>query len=538
MGQIFSLKNCLKEIASPDEYCLSLGDSAGPENASGPQFLKTKKNNIFLLQRRQQDALFSSICFSQLKCSFFSPTLFTQVATIRVRKLAFLELAVRQYIKKLSLFDKGFHFSYNLIAFNGEQAMVNIYVMQPDEGDNVLRSVPYSSVPVSTFVPVELVFNELLGNTFTNPVVSFWANEQYALFLVTHGREIISRTVFTYENGDENIVDWVLSNNYIQQAIESAKHRFPETDISFLVWGEHYKDMLRKLAGYKDIRIDEYLEDKISDKLDWTSYYGGYLKGDTAHPKGLVPRNGDSTKPGFWDWKEKRKRRSVLTSKLSKDMLFSNPSLYGLAVCEQSTSFISQDYKKNLSVYMRSRHALIVSFLCFIVFGAANAFSYFNQIQTEHDIAEVSEIVGTGIRQISTVVPGKEMVEKAVFRAGIKKEVISELNTVHFLSWLTNISPENAVIDNLSVTLEPEEVQKKKKRVVKEQQKKEKRYLVDLTLKVDRSYADAIAKIDVFFGRLNERVLSPQTRFIYKDAGDKVPSALSMKFIIQADKFL
>ncbi|MDH5218442.1 MAG: hypothetical protein OEX19_12140, partial [Gammaproteobacteria bacterium] len=402
MGQVFSLNNCLKEIASPDEYCLSLGESAGPEKNSGPQFLKTKNNKILLLQRRQQDALFSSICFSQLKYSFFSPTLFTQIATIRVRNISFLELAVRQYIKKLSLFDKGFHFSYDLIAFNGEQARVNIYVMQPDEGDAVLRSVPYSSLPVSTFVPLELVLNELLRDTFTNPVVSLWANDKYALFLITHGREIISRTVFAFDDGDDNIVDWIVLSEHIQQAVESAKQRFPDTEVSFLVWGKYYKDLVRKIAKHPDMRIDEYLEDKISDKLDWTAYYAGYLKGDKAHPKGLAPRSGDGAKPGFWDWKEKRKRRSVLSSKLSKNSLFSNPSLYGLSVCGKSTSFISQDYKKTLSVYMRSRHALIVSFFCFVVFGFVNAFSYLSQIQAEREIAGVSEIVATGIRQVST----------------------------------------------------------------------------------------------------------------------------------------
>lgn len=537
MGQVFSLNNCLKEIASPDEYCLSLGESAGPENDSGPQFLKTKNNKILLLQRRQQDALFSSICFSQLKYSFFSPVLFTQTAIIRVRNISYLELAVRQYIKKLSLFDKGFHFSYDLIAFNGEQAQVNIYVMQPDEGDAVLRSVPYSSVPVSTFVPLELVLNTLLSETFANPVVSLWASDKYVLFLITHSRQIISRTVFTFDDGDDNIVDWIVSSDHIQQAVESAKHRFPESDVSFLVWGKYYKDLARKIAKQPDMRIDEYLEDKISDKLDWTSYFGGYLKGDTAHPKGLVPRSGVGVKPGFWAWKEKRKRRSILSSKVSKDSLFSKPSLYGLSICGQSTSFISQDYKKTLSIYVRSRHALIASFFCFAIFGIFNAYNYVSQTQTERDIAEASELVKTGIRQISSVIPKKEMVEKASFRAGIKKEIISELNTSHFLSWLTQISPENAVIDNLAITLEPE-VTQKTKRPVKVEKKKEKRYLVDLTLKVDRSYSDAITKIDVFFSRLNERVDSPQTRFLYKDAADKVPSALSVKFVIQADKFL
>lgn len=543
MGHVLSVKNWLKEMTSPYDFCLSLDSSAaGPESESGPQVLKTRNNRIISLQRRSDERLYSDVIFSRLKYSFFSPLLYAQTVTIKTRKRTLLDFAVRRYIKQLHLFEKDFHFCYDVLSFNGDSAVVNLYVLSPGDATEIINGVPHDTKPVHSLIPLEYVLTELLSDTFKNPVVSVWGDSKQVLILTTRGKEILSRMVYAYDSRENEIDDWLLANEYIQQAMASAKRISPDEDVSLLVWGEYYKRLQETLQRHPDLRIDEYLEQKISDKLDWSSYFGGFFKGKTVHPRAVRTRQEPASKSLWSSWMGKRKRSSLLTNTVCKEVLFSNPLLYGLSVCKESQTFISMTYKSEYTRYMRVRFSLIVSLLVCLAFIGLGTREFFSQSEIKADIENKTASVESGIKQITDRIPDNTLLTEMVEKAKIKRELSSELDVKHFLGWITNIAPEKSVIDQLLIEVVIPEATapnaEDRNRKVQNVNDGIKQYSVRLNLSIDRTYSDSVVQIDTFFTRLNERVKSPQSKFVYTDINDKIPSAMSLTFLVDPERFL
>jgi len=525
MGSLFSVKNWLKEIVSPYDYCEALNFSEGPEATSGSQILKTRKNQIYSLQRSSARQVHDSVVFSKLKYSFFSPMLYVETVKINSRKESLLDFAVSRYIKKLNLYEDGFHFCYDVLSFNGKSAVVNIYVLSSTDANDILKTIPHSSKPVSCLAPLELVMTELLANTGTNPVISVWAEHQQILILVTKGKEIISRGTYKHTGEETEFAQWIISNNYIQNAIDLVKRQVgDEEEVSLLTWGKSYRLLENVLIQHLALQVDTKLEARIVGKLSW--------KANLTKNANVLARQANVAG-------KKDGRRPLSNAEVFKHAVFSNPSLFGLAVCKQIQTFISPSYKLTFIKFERSRYSLMFSVAIFTIFAALNLQSYSSQASLDAKNNQSKIAIETGIKQMKTQIPDKERLASVLEKAKLKTAMNTELNMINFLGWITNIAPENATFDQLLIEAVVDdqniEVNKRKKLVKKLDMSK--KYTVEMNLKLDRAYSDSVTQIDTFFAKLNERIKSPQSKFIYLNASDKIPSALSLTFLVEPSKF-
>ena len=525
MGNLFSVKNWLKEFLSPFDYCEALNLSDAPDAKSGAQILKTRKNQICSLQRTSAKQVHDSVVFSKLKYSFISPMLYVETVKINSRKESLLDFAVSRYIKKLNLYEDGFHFCYDVLSFNGKSAVVNIYVLSSADASDILKTIPHSSKPVSCLAPLELVMTELLANTGTNPVISVWAEHQQILILVTKGKEIISRGSYKHTGVEAEFTQWIISNNYIQNAIDLVKRQVGDKEeMSLLTWGKSYRLIEDVLLQHFALQVDKKLEAKIADKLNWKSKLA----------KNANVLAGQANGAG-----KKDERRPPSNAEVFKHAIFSNPSLFGLAACKQVQTFISPNYKLTYSKFERSRYSLILSAAIFMIFAVLNLQSYSSQASLDAKNNQSKIAIEAGIKQMKMQIPDKERLTSVIEKAKLKTAMNTELNMINFLGWITNIAPENATFDQLLIEAvvddQNTEVKKRKKLVKKIDMSK--KYTVEMNLKLDRAYSDSVTQIDTFFAKLNERIKSPQSKFIYLNASDKIPSALSLTFLVDPSKF-
>ena len=164
MGHIAKLRNWITELLFPFEYCESISSNIGPEKDSGPQFLKSRHNKIFSLETQSLKNVFNNILFSQLKYSFFSPLMFAETVNITCHKKSMLDYSVKHYIKKLDLFEPGYHYCYEILSFQGEVARINLFVLSATDSEKIISHVPHRSKPVSCLVPLEFILIKLLAN--------------------------------------------------------------------------------------------------------------------------------------------------------------------------------------------------------------------------------------------------------------------------------------------------------------------------------------------------------------------------------------
>ena len=525
MGNLFSVKNWLKEIVFPYDYCEALNNLDGSAKKTGQQILKTRKNQVFSLQRNSAKKVHDSVVFSNLKYSFNSPMLYVETVKINSRKESLLDFAVNRYIKKLNLYEDGFQFCYDVLSFNGKSAVVNIYALSSTEASEILKSVPYSSKPVTCLIPLELVLTELLAKTGTNPVISLWAEDQQILILVTKGKEIISRGTYQHRGEEAEFAQWVITNKYIQNAIDLVKRQEgDEEELSFLTWGKSYKLLENILVQHLKLSIDKGLEAKIAEKLNWKAK----LADDAS---ALAKQSNVATR--------KEGNRPVSKFEVFKHAVFSNPALFGLPVCKQTQTFISPNYKFTYSRFKRSRYSLMFSVTIFMIFAAFNLLNYSTQASLEAKNNQSKIAIETGIKQMKKQIPDDKRLASVLDKANLKTAMNTELNVINFLGWITNIAPENSTFDQLLIEAVVDDpiVESKKSRKSLRKVDMSKKYTVEINLKLDRAYSDSVTQIDSFFAKLNERITSPQSKFIYLNASDKIPSALSLTFFVEPSKF-
>jgi len=503
---MFSVKNWIKEIAFPHECCESLKYSQGPDSKSGSQILKTHKNEIHSILRDPVSKVHDSLVYSNLKYSFFSPTLYIETVKVKAQKEALLDFAVRRYIKKMNLFEEGFNFCYDILSYKDKSAVVNIFALSSADASEIIKTVPHTTKPVSCIVPLEYVLTQLLANTVENPVISVWVERQQVLVLATKGKEIISRGTYKQQGDDGEFIEWLISNKFIQNVFDLVNRQEDNPEISLLVWGESYRNLQKTIQERLNIHIDKNLESKINRKLDWKGKLGE-----------------DSTSSGD----------------VYRDAVFSNPSLFGLPICRKSQTFISPNYNVTYSKFMHSRYALIASLVICMVFATLNMMSYLSQSEWEDRLMESKVSLETGIRHMNSRIPDEKRLTSVLEKSKFKAALDSELNVKNFLSWVTNIAPNRAVIDQLLIEgkSEIENLANKKPNRSAKKILTSKQYTVELRLTLNRAYTDSVTQIDTFFTKLNERVKSPQSKFIYLNADDKVPSALSLTFLVEPAMF-
>lgn len=532
MGNVFSLKNWLKELAFPYSYCESLIPS-GPEEDSGPHLLKTRKNSIRSLERKNPQLVKSAI-FSNFKFSFFAPMLFAEAVKIKCPKKAFLDFAVRFYIKKQNLFDDGFQFCYDLLDFNGEEARINLYILPGDEAHDLLNKIPHTTSPVACVAPLESVLTQILANTVKHPVVSVWADSQHVLILATKNGEILSRYVANHESNEKTIGHWLVKNDYLQSAIDSVKRQIPDQPVSVLVWGQYYHQLQKFLANKTSFQIDKALEKKIDAKLNWASYLTKSFKKNAKKQiaelkkvnKAANKANDSKLSPG------------KIAIQARKEALLKNPLLYGLPICQSQQTLISPDYKVTYAKLMHARHALIASLLVSLGFFAVGINKYITQQELQVNLEQKQTTIAASLKQAKSQVPSDATIDRMVALAELKTSVTTELNVTNFLGWLTNITPEKAVIDQLSIErLEDSPLLKTKQKQKQSKSQAAKQYAVAMNLRINENYPDSVKQIDEFFFRLSQKILTPQSKFTYKDENNQVPTALSINFVINPLEF-
>ena len=113
------MKNSVKEFFFPYDYCESITNTQSSEKGALSLVLKTKKNQIHSLLPYLELKPQNSVVFSNLKYSFFSPSLIVETIEIASRQKVLKDTAVQRHIKKLDHFEEDFNFSYEVLSFDG-----------------------------------------------------------------------------------------------------------------------------------------------------------------------------------------------------------------------------------------------------------------------------------------------------------------------------------------------------------------------------------------------------------------------------------
>ena len=525
MGNLFTVKNWIKEFLFPYDYCKSLKHFGSPEEKTGLHILKTRKNRIHAVQDLSINRLDESSLFSRFKYSFFSPVLFVESVKIKARKKTMLDFVVRRHIKKMNLFEEEFNFCYDVLSFDGKSAEVNLYALSSTDSNSLLKDVEYSKKAITCFVPLESVITELVHDVTPNPVVSLWVENQQILVLATKGKKILSRGSYKHDGKKTDFFQWLIDNKYVQNALDMVKQQEPSQDVSLLIWGESYRILQNRLHKHFLINVDKTLEYNIHNKLKWKKSFKHISKEPLVQTETVVKNS---------------KRQNQSYTDLNVDDVFSNPALFGLAICKKSNNFISSTYDITYSKFVYSHYALIASLALFFVFSGLNLKELSTQSETESKLEQDISALNVGVQLIKPRIPGEKILENVLEKAKFKQTLYSELNVINFLGWITNITPEKAFIDQLLIELvgdgQTAKVVKTKRHLL-EAKNKSKKYTVELRVVINRAYSDSVTHIDTFFEKLNEKVTSPQSKFIYLNKDDKIPSALVLSFIVDPARF-
>lgn len=537
MGHPELSNNIVEEFLFPNDYCLSLNET-GPGSDTEARILKTRHNQILSLQRSDLHTLHSSLKFSRLKYSFFFPMLYVQTDTVKVKNKSLIDFTIRRHIKKLALFESGFHFSYDLVSLKGDNARVNLYVVPPGDGAELFRDIPSSTNAIASVMPLEQVLIELIHDASKQPVVSVWADKQHVMLMATQGKEILAHYVYATEAVPGDEAGWLVNNQHIEQFIATVERQVPGSKVSLLVWGEFYRDFVRHLEGNDAVSIDHGLEKKIGKKFSWNNYYGGYFRSRKVNPKAVINKQQAENPDTDIDKKKDRKNKRALLSKaVCREALFSDPLLFGLAVCRENQSMISLEYQKEFRRFSRSRYALMASLLIVCGFLGMTAFNVNEASRLQLEIEQQASRVEHDISRVRAQMPTRPVIDALVVKANMKEAIRSELNVANFLGWLTNITPEGAVINDLNVE-EAAPEQKNRRTNRKQTTEFKKRYEVKLNLQLDQRYADSISRIDRFLTKVNHRINAPLSKFIHIDEKTRLPTELTVSFFIESGQFL
>jgi len=509
----------------PSDYCQSLNFSLGSNESVSSDILKTHHSQIHSLQHYDKAKFYDSVIYSKLKYSFYSPTLFVETVNIKARQPSMVDAAVNRHIKKLDLYEEGFNFCYSILSFDGKTADVNVFALASEETKTILENIPHEEKPVSCVVPLEYLIVELLNDTGDNPVVSVWIEHFQVMMLVTQGKEVISRAVFEYpekesktedkekekkekEKKEKEIVQWLINSKHIQNTLETVKRQTPDKEVSLLIWGDSYKLLQDTLDQHLDLKTDKNLAIQINNKFVWKTHL-------------------DSSSQA-----QNKSNKSPQSFADDIDAIFSKPSLFGLAICQKSQTFISMDYEAMYSKFMHTRYALISCLMVFFVFSALNLQSFLVQLDSEDTLFQKISTLEAGIERIKPRIPDATRLSSVLEKTKFKISMDSELNVKKFLGWLTDISPKKAIIDQFSVEAKPALLTK-----AKNTNNGQKQFEVKLRMILNRAYFSSVTQTDIFFEKLNERVRSPQSKFIYLNETDDVPSELQLSFSVDPMMF-
>jgi len=220
--------------------------------------------------------------------------------------------------------------------------------------------------------------------------------------------------------------------------------------------------------------------------------------------------------------------------------------IYGLLFVDKYFDFIDENYFHNVVSFELSKFVFAFSTVAALVFMLLGANQYFTYVDLSNQFEQKSRLLRQKENYIKSNMPPQDEISVLFEVAKLQKKFKSQLDLGKFLTWVTNITPNNAIIDSMNIAVFKEEKNNKNTAIAPNAKGvstsndvvlniNSKNFNVEIKLLIDGNYKKTKDTALNFLKELSSKITTESNDFTYNEK--KNQAIFVTRFKVDGSKF-